>query len=368
MASKRQRGDAWEFTFKRAGLLDKPLYLTFTTEAEGDAFAKKLEALLDRGIVPTEYQTTQRVLTISGLVNQYIKEAHVKDKDRGVLSTVDNSVGAAPLAGITAAWVDNWITDMKRVDRLSPSTIRSKVGALARCADWGMRKGLLLMPDHPLRSLRVGYASYTETDGAIAGEKRVDVERDRRLEAGELERIQAVIVGGVLPRKQRPYRLEHTGALGLMLTLAVETAMRLRETYTLTTDQVDLVRRTIFLDKTKNGAKRQVPLSSVAVTALRERLEAGPGGQLFPWWDGTFDRKRLAVTSDYLSNLFGEIFKSAGCVDLKYHDLRHEAVCRLYERTKLTDVQISRITGHRSLAMLRRYSNLRGSDLSASLW
>jgi hypothetical protein len=41
---------------------------------------------------------------------------------------------------------------------------------------------------------------------------------------------------------------------------------------------------------------------------------------------------------------------------------------RLYERTKLTDVQIARITGHTDLRMLKRYASLRGSDLAKSLW
>jgi integrase len=57
-----------------------------------------------------------------------------------------------------------------------------------------------------------------------------------------------------------------------------------------------------------------------------------------------------------------------GCDDLRFHDLRHEAVCRLYERTRLGDVQIARITGHKDLRMLKRYSNLRGSDLAEMLW
>ena len=73
-------------------------------------------------------------------------------------------------------------------------------------------------------------------------------------------------------------------------------------------------------------------------------------------------------TSDFLSKLFGSVAEAAGCVDLKAHDLRHEAVCRLYERTTLSDIQISKISGHRSLAMLRRYASLRGSDLASALW
>jgi site-specific recombinase XerD len=45
--------------------------------------------------------------------------------------------------------------------------------------------------------------------------------------------------------------------------------MRMREMYTLSKDQVSLSERTVFLEKTKNGDKRQVPLTSVAIKAIR---------------------------------------------------------------------------------------------------
>lgn len=374
MSSKRQRGDAWEYVFKKAGVLDKPLYLSFATEQEGDEFSRKLEALLARGIVPTEYQTVSRITNIEALVRMYLRDAHVKQKDVGVLNTVCNSVGTTPLANINAQWVDNWISDLKRVEKLAPATIRAKVGSLARCTDWGMRKGLLLMPDHPLRSLPNGYAQYTKTDEALAGGKKEDVERDRRLEPGEYEKIMEVFERGVLARKQRPYVLEYKFALECLMTLALESAMRLREMYTLTTDQVDLLKRTVFLDKTKNGDKRQVPLSSVAMARIKrymseiERPANHPKDALFPWWDGSMERKQLQTTSDFLSKLYIGIFKEAGCVDLKFHDLRHEATSRLFEKTSMSETEIMKITGHKSHRMLMRYANLRGSSLADKLW
>jgi integrase len=52
---------------------------------------------------------------------------------------------------------------------------------------------------------------------------------------------------------------------------------------------------------------------------------------------------------------------------LRFHDLRHEATSRLYERTTLTDLQIAKITGHKTISMLARYANLRGSELALKL-
>lgn len=156
--------------------------------------------------------------------------------------------------------------------------------------------------------------------------------------------------------------------------------MRMRETFTLTLDQVDLAKRTVFLTKTKNGDNRQVPLSSVAIAAIKKymgQVESGErdmlgftfeSGRLFPWWDGDESRAQLNKITAKLSAQFARIFEASGCPDLHYHDLRHEATSRLYEKTTLSDVQISKITGHKSINMLRRYSNIRGSDLADRLW
>lgn len=377
MAGKRKRANGWEYVFKRAGVLDKPLYMTFADEAEGDEYAARLDALLSRGLVPSELRAPDKPLNIDQLVRLYEHEAHPSAKDCGALGPVLRTHGTRPLTAITSGWVDEWIAEMKRVEKLAPATIRQRVGALARCTDWGMRKGFLVMPDHPLRTLPDGYAQYTKTDAAHAGVKREDIERDRRLEPGEHEKVLAVIEAGVLPRKQRPRALEHVEAIRCLYILALESAMRLSEMFTLTLAQVDFAKRTIFLDKTKNGDKRQVPMTTVAVAELKNYIKAAHGAQpdpnarLFPWWTG--DDKNVHETSDYLSKLFHcsrnpGIFDAAKCVDLKFHDLRHEATSRLFERTQLSETQIMKITGHRSQRMLMRYANLRGSDLSAALW
>ena len=371
MAHKRQRGQVWEYTFKREGLLEKPLYMTFESEAEGDAFAKRLEALLERGIVPTEYLPKTKIRTVGELIREFERDAHPSHKDMGVLGTVYKSKGKELLTRLNVDWVDAWVSKMKREDKLSPATIQSKVGAMARCTDWGVRKQHLVMPDHPFRTLPDGYARYTKTDIALAGVERIDIERDRRLERGEHEKILAILKIGILPRKQRPLKLEHVPALQCMFVLAQESAMRLREMYTLTMDQVDIGKSTVFLEKTKNGSKRQVPLSSVAIEALEDYLKvrSHQGDAFFPWWkEGDFNKKNLHTLTDYLSSLYGDIFEAAGCVNLKFHDLRHEATSRLFERTTMGDTEIAKITGHRSLKMLLRYANLRGSQLSKKMW
>lgn len=374
MAGKKQfPNGSWQYTFKKKGVLDKPLYLTFSTEKEGDEYAAKLEALLARGIVPLEHQPSEKVLTISELIREYEREAHPSAKDLSALNTIIKDLGPTRLTDINAAWVDNWISMMKRIDKIAPTSIQWKVGALARATDWGMRKGFMTMPDHALRSLPSGYAQYTKADAAVAGVSRKDIERDRRLEFGEWEKILEVLQLGVLPRTQRPLVLEgrrDKAALKCIMVLAVESAMRMREMFTLRWSQVDLEKKTVFLDKTKNGDKRQVPLSSVALAELRafRPEDADPAALVFPFLEGDETAKSLNATTDFLSKLWIDVFELAGAKGLLFHDLRHEATSRLFERTKLTETQIMKITGHKSHRMLMRYANLRGSTLADALW
>ncbi|MEX3630457.1 MAG: hypothetical protein VB138_14440 [Burkholderia sp.] len=51
----------YQYVFNRAGVLNRPFYLTFENEEEGDAYAARLEALLERGIVPSEFQREEKV-------------------------------------------------------------------------------------------------------------------------------------------------------------------------------------------------------------------------------------------------------------------------------------------------------------------
>lgn len=59
--------------------------------------------------------------------------------------------------------------------------------------------------------------------------------------------------------------------------------------------------------------------------------------------------------------------KKAGLQDLHFHDLRHEAISRLFENTDLDVMEIKTISGHRSMQMLARYSHLRAHRLADRL-
>lgn len=391
MATKRQRpSGSWEFIVRRKGVLPRPVSLTFSSEAEGDSYCARLELLLDRGIVPPELiDQKPDIASIADAIRAYLIAVDVSSSDKPVLMTLFEKLGAIQLRSVCYVWAEAWLRDMKQNQQLSPSTIRHYVGTMARCFDWLMRRENTTFVSNPLRLLPKRYAAYTASDAAVLrmapnNGKHVsvptDVARDRRLKDGEEAAIRRVLDGYKPAARERALALKWQGALELLFDLALETSMRLRELYTLELDQVDLARRTIFLDKTKNGDKRQVPLSSVAMEIIPRYLEQVRGAtrgmagfsvesrRLFPWWDGRHDAFQLKKTSALLSRQFARIFDAAGCADLRFHDLRHEAASRLFERTHLSDLQIAKITGHKDPRMLSRYANLRGSDLAEQLW
>lgn len=374
MASKRFRRGVWEFVIKRAGLLEKPLYANFPTEEAGDLWVRRVESMLDRGVVPTEHVADTEALTVASLISRYLGASAVKQKAREVLTAISKKIGDTPVSDITANWVDNWIAEQKRSDHAAPATIRAKVSALGAACDWAIRKEIIEMPGRPLRGLPRGYASYASDDIEHAETERTDEERDRRLdESGEEEkRILSVIGSGVLARKQRPYEIEHKEHVSALFLLALETCMRLSEMVTLTWDQVSFPRRGIWLDRTKNGDKRQVILSSPAVTLLKSLPRNGDC--VFPWWEEqdwatrTDRAKQLKIVRNYLSKLFAQVFEEAQCADLRFHDLRHEAISRVFERTELRVEEIMKHTGHRTHKMMMRYLKLRDSHAADRFW
>ena len=197
MASKRKRGDTWEYTLKKKGLLHKPIYLRFHDEAEGDRYARNLQALLDKGIVPTEFQQRAGGLrTLKDAIIEYRRVNQVANADRDLLRTLERQVGDVVILSITYPWVEQWISGMKEVDRLAPQTIRNRAGALSRCLDWLVRHEHI--PANPMKSLPVRYANYSDGARESLARDRPDIDTNVYIpdapaivmpEMGELEDI-----------------------------------------------------------------------------------------------------------------------------------------------------------------------------------
>ncbi|GBQ69524.1 phage DNA recombinase [Ameyamaea chiangmaiensis NBRC 103196] len=136
--------------------------------------------------------------------------------------------------------------------------------------------------------------------------------------------------------------------------VALETAMRKGEVLSLRWQDVDLERRVAHLSITKNGDERDVPLSSEAV-ALFRLLTRGEGS-----------RRIVRVESGTLDQFFRRARDKAGLPDLHFHDSRREAATQFSK--KLSNVlELSAVTGHRSLNILRDYYRPDPTDLAKKL-
>ncbi|MBT8582967.1 site-specific integrase [Polynucleobacter sp. Latsch14-2] len=138
-----------------------------------------------------------------------------------------------------------------------------------------------------------------------------------------------------------------------LVKLALETAMRRSELLGLRWEHIDLGRRTIFLQLTKNGTSRTVPLSTHAIQILTE-MPRNLDGRVFP------------VTHEVVSQAFNRARKQAGVKDVRFHDLRHMAITRLAEKLPNL-VELSAVSGHKSLAMLKRYYHPNAEKLAIKL-
>ncbi len=105
---------------------------------------------------------------------------------------------------------------------------------------------------------------------------------------------------------------------------------------------IDFDKRTLLIPESKNGRARTIPLSIPAVELLSKH--GATDGRLFPTTANAF---RLA---------WERVKRRAGIADLHFHDLRHEAISRFFEKG-LSVPEVALISGHRDLRMLLRYTH-----------
>lgn len=369
----RRSGKAFELRVKHPGL-PKPVYRTFDREADARRAGELALVALDRGQVPPWLQCAeeQPFGTVAAVIRAYRSTSAVPASTRDLLDTLIRDIGAHPLAEVDYSWAEAWIRAMKAERRLAPGTIRKRKGALSRVLAWFVTAHPLHLSADPLDKLPHGYSGYDEHTCELLAEQGIDtpgdVERNRRIDPEEERRIVAFMQQRLEQAQSLEERAEAEGQL-LTFQLALRTAMRLRELYSLTVDQISLERKSIFLLRTKNGDSRQVPLNSEARELLARAWPAldavRKDGRLFPFWDGNLAASVLKATTSRLSHMFAALFEKAGSRELHFHDARHEAVCRwVLGSPALTSEQLGRAAGMRDPRTRARYLSLRGSELA----
>src|SRR5690606_25856172 len=127
MSTKRMRPNGrWEFRI-RSRLLPRPVYLSFDDEAEGDAYVRRRGQLLGRGGVPPALQVAREDAQprLRAAMLDYLRAQPVSAADAAVLRVLlDRLPPTLELRALTFRWATEWVSSMKRVDNLSPDTIR----------------------------------------------------------------------------------------------------------------------------------------------------------------------------------------------------------------------------------------------------
>ncbi len=157
------------------------------------------------------------------------------------------------------------------------------------------------------------------------------------------------------------------GEIQWIIPWAIETAMRRGEIAAMRWEHVDRKAHVLLVPETKTGIPRRVPLSTAALAVLADlprRIDGRVWSMRPDSISQAFERVVVAARAAYEQEC-----KKAGVdpdeillKDLRFHDLRHEATSRLFERG-LNPMEVAAVTGHKTLQMLKRYTHLRAEDL-----
>lgn len=211
-----------------------------------------------------------------------------------------------------------------RMKKVSPATVKREFNLLHSVIEKVRKK--LGLHENPISDVK---------------RPRVRNNRDVRLFDGEEEALLAA-----LDDSYNPW-------IKPAVILAIETAMRRGELLALRWEDVNLDTRVARLHDTKNGEARDVPLSTRAIETLKA-LPRSVSGDV------------LATTAEGIKQTFERARKRANLEHVNFHDLRHEAVSRLFERG-WNVMEVAAVSGHKDLQSLKRYTNLKASDLAKKM-
>lgn len=319
---------------------------TFKRRTDAKAWAQRIEvAIREHQYFP---KRATRTKTLSEVIDRYTEEvlpgrSKGRKKLEALLARWREELGDYALTEVTpsriAAVRDRLAGETtKRQGTRSPATVNRYLGALSHAFTVAAREWEWVGAN-PVRRV----ARLREPRGRVRALS--DRERTRLLEACQ---------------KSRDKRLHP------LVVLALSTGARQGELLRLRWRDVDLARKVAVLQETKNGDRRPLPLSALAVQALQalgqvRRLDA----------DLVFvarkRRRRLADRAEqpgagrgvarFPQRAWEAALRRARVDDFRFHDLRHSAASYL-AMSGATLAEIAEVLGHRTLAMVKRYSHL----------
>lgn len=331
MASLKKDGDVWRVQIYVQGQRDSG---TFPTKKEALAWSAQRETELRQqkktGIVAGK--TVQNAFERYEVEVSRTKRGHRWEAVRlGALKEVE--IGDPParfgdikLSSLTTAHVAQ-LRD-RRLKSVLSSTVNRELNLVSHVFTTA-RKEWHWIAESPTRDVR---------------RPKNPASRDRRPTDDEIERLCFS-----LGFNEEPVTTKNQ-AVAVAFLFAIETAMRAGEICALEPD--DIAGQVARLRMTKNGTKRDVPLSTRAVELL----------SLLPKTEG---KSVFGITAASLDALFRKAKERCMIGDLTFHDSRHEAITRLAR--KLNVLELARMVGHRDLRMLQVYYNESAATIAQRL-
>ena len=347
MATIRERGPyQWQAQVIRKG--QSPQYKTFNNKADAEKWARQIEAEMDRGVFVSRKESEST--TLREALARYEREISSQKKSHDREKVYIRQWNRTPLANRFLATIQSKDIAAYRDARLKEvgtAAVRHELALLSHLftiavKEWGM--GNLINPVQQIRKP-------TPKPG-----------RERRLH----------------PEEEKALLVEcdnYNKELSSIVRFALATAGRRSEIAEMKWEHVNLEKKTLKLkekqSKHKETIYRTIPLSPVALKILKElprRMDGNVWSYNANYITLSFIRVVSRARDAYVKD-FEEKNKRknahpdpAFLVDLTFHDLRHEATSRFFEKG-LNPMQVAAITGHKTLQMLKRYTHLKAEDL-----
>lgn len=168
-----------------------------------------------------------------------------------------------------------------------------------------------------------------------------EVERDRWLTRDEADRL----VKACPPH------------LAALVEFALATGCRAREITGLEWERVDLNRRTAWLNQTKNGTPRGVPLNKDAIRVLEQEVGKNP--------QFCFSFRGKPITWQVSNTAWVSAVERAGLSDLRFHDLRH-TWASWHRQVGTSCDELKDLGGWKSRQMVDRYAKFATENLTVA--
>lgn len=325
----------WRVRVRR--LSGPPLSKSFPRKADAEAWARSIEHKIDAGEHVPSSEARKR--TLGDAIDRFITVTLPQSKHRKnaseqtrLLQWWKDEIGDRALVSITPATIaeirDRLATEKNsRGKVLSGATINRRITALSAVLTTTVKE--------------YGWL----TKNPIPNVTRMPDSKGRERFLATDERTSLL----------RACEASGCDALAPLVKLALATGARKSELVGLLWANVDLERRVVRFVDTKNGDNRTVPLAPTAVQVLTEwkrgRLPVGP---VFP------------LTVHDVNKPWRAARDAAGLHDFRFHDLRHSAASYL-AMSGASLMDIAAILGHKTLAMVKRYSHLSEQHTTAAV-